>query len=85
MPWFPDVYKRQDIKYDVFLDAKELGINLIDGDHFATENVVVPVLSLIHICISFDRIRQRGKVCCCLFNIIMLKCLRGALYDYFGN
>ena len=26
-------------------DAKELGINLIDADHFCTENVVVPVLA----------------------------------------
>ena len=24
--------------------AKELGINLIDADHFCTENVVIPVL-----------------------------------------
>lgn len=40
-----DTFLTSDIKYDVFLDAKELGINLIDGDHFATENVVVPVLA----------------------------------------
>lgn len=33
-----------DIKYDVFLEAKEMGINIIDGDHFCTENVVTPVL-----------------------------------------
>lgn len=33
-----------DVKYDVFLRAKELGMNIIDGDHFCTENVVVPVL-----------------------------------------
>ena len=32
-------------KYNSFLDAKELGINLIDADHFCTENVVVPVLA----------------------------------------
>ena len=25
--------------------AKELGINLIDADHFCTENVIVPVLA----------------------------------------
>jgi len=31
-------------KYDVFLDARELGMNLIDADHFCTENVVVPKL-----------------------------------------
>ncbi len=40
-----DTLLTADIKYDVFLEAKELGINLIDGDHFATENVVVPVIS----------------------------------------
>ena len=39
-----DTFITADIKYDVFLDAKEYGINLIDGDHFCTENVVVPVL-----------------------------------------
>lgn len=39
-----DTLVTSDIKYDVFLDAKELGINLIDGDHFCTENVVTPVL-----------------------------------------
>lgn len=39
-----DTYLTADIKYDRFITAKELGINLIDGDHFCTENVVVPVL-----------------------------------------
>ena len=39
-----DTYVTSDIKYNAFLDAKELGINLIDADHFCTENVVVPVL-----------------------------------------
>lgn len=33
-----------DIKYDRFLAAKEYGINLIDADHFCTENVVIPVI-----------------------------------------
>ena len=27
-----------------FLAAKERGINLIDADHFCTENVIIPVL-----------------------------------------
>ena len=31
-----------DVKYDRFLAAKELGVNLIDADHFCTENVVIP-------------------------------------------
>ncbi len=39
-----DTYVTSDLKYDHFLTAKELGINLIDADHFCTENVVVPVL-----------------------------------------
>lgn len=39
-----DTYVTADIKYNGFLDAKELGINLIDADHFCTENVVIPVL-----------------------------------------
>ena len=39
-----DTYVTADIKYNSFLDAKELGLNLIDADHFCTENVVVPVL-----------------------------------------
>lgn len=39
-----DTYVTADIKYDQFLLAKHLGINLIDADHFCTENVVIPVL-----------------------------------------
>jgi dinuclear metal center YbgI/SA1388 family protein len=39
-----DTFLTADIKYDVFLEAKELGLNVIDGDHFCTENVVTPVL-----------------------------------------
>ena len=40
-----DTFVTADIKYDVFLEAKELGINLIDADHFCTENVVTGVLA----------------------------------------
>jgi dinuclear metal center YbgI/SA1388 family protein len=39
-----DTYVTADIKYDQFLLARELGINLIDADHFCTENVIVPRL-----------------------------------------
>lgn len=39
-----DTYVTADVKYNNFLDAKELGINLIDADHFCTENVIVPVI-----------------------------------------
>ena len=36
-----DTYITSDIKYNQFLDAAELGINLIDGDHFGTEDPVM--------------------------------------------
>ena len=40
-----DTYVTADIKYHDFLDALEQGLNLIDADHFCTENPVIPVLS----------------------------------------
>ena len=40
-----DTFVTADVKYDVFLRAKELGLNLIDAGHFNTENVVIPVLA----------------------------------------
>ncbi len=40
-----DTFLTADVKYDVFLEAKEMGLNIIDGDHFCTENVVTPVLA----------------------------------------
>lgn len=40
-----DTFVTADIKYDRFLAAKELGMNLIDADHFCTENVVIPLLT----------------------------------------
>lgn len=39
-----DTFVTSDVKYDTFLDAKRMGMNLIDADHFCTENVVIPVL-----------------------------------------
>lgn len=39
-----DTLVTADVKYDVFLAARELGINLIDADHFCTENTVIPEL-----------------------------------------
>ena len=39
-----DTYITSDIKYNRFLEAAELGINIIDADHFCTENPVIPVL-----------------------------------------
>ena len=40
-----DTFVTADVKYHVFLDASEQGINLIDADHFCTENPVIPVLA----------------------------------------
>lgn len=34
-----------DVKHNVFLDAKQWNMTLIDGGHFATENVIVPRLA----------------------------------------
>ena len=57
-----DTYLTSDIKYDQFLTARELGINLIDGDHFCTENPVIYALherlSLAFPCIEL-RVSQR--------------------------
>ena len=39
-----DTFVTADVKYDGFLDARALGINLIDAGHFPTEDVVCPVL-----------------------------------------
>ena len=39
-----DTFVTADVKYNGFLDAKALGINLIDAGHYPTENVVCPVL-----------------------------------------
>lgn len=39
-----DTFVTADVKYDMFLDAKEIGLTLIDAGHFPTENVVLPVL-----------------------------------------
>lgn len=45
-----DTFLTADVKYDVFLEAKERGMNIVDGDHFCTENVVIPRL--------FDKIKR---------------------------
>lgn len=39
-----DTFVTGDINYHYFLLAQEKGINLIDGDHFGTENPIIPVL-----------------------------------------
>lgn len=40
-----DTFVTSDIKYNGFLDARDMGINLIDAGHYPTENVVCPVLA----------------------------------------
>lgn len=40
-----DTFVTADIKYNQFWDASDLGLNLIDAGHFATENPVVAVLT----------------------------------------
>lgn len=40
-----DTLVTADVRYNQFWDAKELGLNLIDAGHFATENPVVAVLA----------------------------------------
>lgn len=42
-----DTYVTADVRHHVWLAAKELGINLIDADHFNTENPVIPELCAI--------------------------------------
>lgn len=39
-----DTFVTADVKYDVFLTARAMGINLLDAGHYATENVVCPML-----------------------------------------
>lgn len=40
-----DTFVTADVKYNTFLDARAMGINLIDAGHFSTEDVVCPVLA----------------------------------------
>ena len=37
-----DTFVTADVKYDQFLEARALGITLMDAGHYATENVVCP-------------------------------------------
>ena len=39
-----DTFVTADVKYDVFLRARALGLNLLDAGHYATETVVCPAL-----------------------------------------
>jgi len=40
-----DTFVTADVKYNQFWDASDLGLNLIDAGHFATENPVIAVLA----------------------------------------
>ena len=53
-----DTFVTADLKYDHFLSAKQLGLNLIDADHFCTENVVVPHLKRL-LCEGFPALDVR--------------------------
>ena len=53
-----DTFVTADLKYDHFLTAKELGLNLIDADHFSTENVVVPVIERL-LCEKYPQLEVR--------------------------
>ena len=37
-----DTFVTADVKYDIFLEAKALGMNLLDAGHFDTDQVVTP-------------------------------------------
>ncbi len=39
-----DAFVTSDLKYNQFLDARDLGLTVIDAGHFPTEDVVCPVL-----------------------------------------
>lgn len=53
-----DTFVTADLKYDHFLMARELGLNLIDADHFCTENVVVPVIEKM-LCEKYPQLEVR--------------------------
>lgn len=40
-----DTLVTSDVKYNQFLDAKELGLNLIDAGHYPTEDCICPVIA----------------------------------------
>ncbi|MBQ9687066.1 MAG: Nif3-like dinuclear metal center hexameric protein [Oscillospiraceae bacterium] len=61
-----DTYVTADVKYHQFLRAQELGINLIDADHFCTENPVIydlkDRLSEVFPSVRFDISSRHGPV-----------------------
>ena len=63
-----DTYVTSDVKYHQFQRAAELGLTLIDADHFYTENPIVPVLarrlSARFPDVSFS-VSKRHRACIC--------------------
>ena len=57
-----DTFVTADVKHNGFLDAREMGLNLIDAGHYSTENVVIPVLESM-IQRKFPEIETRISVC----------------------
>lgn len=44
LAWGCDTFVTSDVKYHQFLDAKALGLNLVDAGHYPTENLICSVL-----------------------------------------
>ena len=40
-----DTFVTSDVKYNQFLDARDMGLNLIDAGHYPTENVICPIVA----------------------------------------
>lgn len=40
-----DTFLTADVKHDVYLEARALGVNLLDAGHYSTETVVCPVVA----------------------------------------
>ena len=49
--WGADAYVTADVKYHEFLEAKQRGITLVDGGHFATEN---PSMDTLRDCLEAE-------------------------------
>lgn len=64
-----DTFVTADVKYDQYLEAKALGVNLMDAGHYATENVVCSALAQrlaerfpqISVCLSQRHLEAYGS------------------------
>lgn len=68
-----DTLVTADVKYHQFLEAKELGVNILDAGHFCTENVVVPVLA--------DTLKKKFPA----INVLISKALQQPVKFYKGK